>query len=77
MIRRHSADIRLKLKSISDAATVERLAALEQFRFIENDLLFKIVKVGTGFEVSDRWAAIAAIICWRLPIPVQNAVGRR
>lgn len=70
MIGRSSADIRLKLKPISDSATIERLGALEQFREIENRVLFKIVLVGTGFIASDRWSAIATILRWRLPIPV-------
>jgi hypothetical protein len=60
----------INLNPISDPAELEFLAGLSQFHHISSKLLFKLVRVATGFEVRDRWVAVRAIIAKRIPIPV-------
>jgi hypothetical protein len=63
-------DINLNLNPVVDPDELEFLAGLVPFHRIPNRLLFKLVRVATGFEVRDRWVAVQAIIAKRIPIPV-------
>lgn len=60
----------INLSPVSDPDELRYLAGLSQFSRIPDKVLFKIVRVATGLEVRDRWAAIRAIIARRIPIPV-------
>ncbi len=60
----------INLSPVSDPQELEFLAGLLPFYRIPNRLLFKLVRVATGFEVNDRWVAVRAIIAKRIPIPV-------
>lgn len=69
-------NIRLKLKPVSDRDEIQRLSGFEQFREIENTILFRIVLAGTGCIATDRWAAIRLIMERGCPIPVARPDGR-
>jgi hypothetical protein len=60
----------INLNPVVDPDELEFLAGLVPFHCIPNRLLFKLVRVATGFEVRDRWVAVRAIIAKRIPIPV-------
>lgn len=62
----------INLDPISDPSELEFLAGLAQFERIPDNLLFKLVRVATGYEVRDRWIAVRAIIAKRIPIPVSK-----
>ena len=60
----------INLNPVIDPNELDFLAGLVPFHRIPNRLLFKLVRVATGFEVRDRWVAVRAIIAKRTPIPV-------
>jgi hypothetical protein len=60
----------INLNPVIDPNELDFLAGLVPFHRIPNRLLFKLVRVATGFEVRDRWVAVRAIIAKRIPIPV-------
>jgi hypothetical protein len=60
----------VNLSPVSDPMELECLAGLSQFYHIPNTVLFKLVRVATGFKVCDRWVAIRAIMARSIPIPV-------
>jgi hypothetical protein len=60
----------INLKPVFDPVELTYLRGLSQFRYIPDGLLFKLVLVKTGFQVSDRWRAIQIIMDQRIPIPV-------
>jgi hypothetical protein len=64
----------INLNPVVDPDELDFLAGLVPFHRIPNRLLFKLVRVATGFEVRDRWVAVRAIIAKRIPIPVPNRV---
>lgn len=58
------------LSPVSDPVELEYLAGLLQFYRIPNKVLFKLVRVATGWKVRDRWVAIRVIMAKAIPIPV-------
>jgi hypothetical protein len=60
----------INLNPVVDPDELDFLAGLVPFHHISNKLLFKLVRVATGFEVRDRGVAVRAIIAKRIPIPV-------
>jgi hypothetical protein len=60
----------INLSPVTDPMELEYLAGLSQFYRIPNKVLFKLVSVGAGIEVHDRWVAVRTIILKRIPIPV-------
>ncbi len=60
----------INLNPVTDPNELEFLAGLVPFHHISNKLLFKVVRVATGYEVRDRWVAVRTIIAKRIPIPV-------
>jgi hypothetical protein len=62
----------INLNPVVDPDELEFLAGLVPFHRIPNRVLFKLVRVATGFEVRDRWVAVRAIIAKRIPIPVSK-----
>jgi hydrogenase maturation factor len=64
----------INLNPVIDPNELDFLAGLVPFHHISNNLLFKLVRVATGFEVRDRWIAIRAIIAKRIPIPVPKSL---
>jgi hypothetical protein len=63
---------------VTDPAELEYLSGLPQFYRIENEMLFKIVRVATGFAVHERFVAIRIVMAKRIPIPVPEPLsGKR
>jgi hypothetical protein len=60
----------INLNSVVDPDELDFLAGLVPFHRIPNRVLFKLVRVATGFEVRNRWVAVRAITAKRIPIPV-------
>ena len=60
----------INLDPISGPDELAYLSGLSQFHRIENKMLFKLVRVATGFTVRERFIAIRIILAKRVPIPV-------
>jgi hypothetical protein len=66
----------INLNPVVDPDELDFLAGLVPFHHISNKLLFKLVRVATGFEVHDRWVAVRAVIAKRIPIPVPKPLPK-
>ena len=66
----------INLNPVSDPQELEFLAGLVPFHRIPTKVLLKVVRIATGFEVSDRWVAVRAIMTECIPIPVRSLSQR-
>jgi hypothetical protein len=60
----------ISLNRITDPAELERLKAMEQFHGIPDELLLRLARRVTIFQIPDRWVAIRLIVANGIPIPV-------
>ncbi len=66
----------IELSDITDRDELHYLQSLEQFRFISDDVLFKLARRVTIFRIPSRWTAIRLIVANGIPIPVVTGTGR-
>lgn len=67
----------ISLNRITDPAQLKRLAGLEQFHDIPDEVLFKLAGRVTVLKIPSRWEAIQLILDNPCPIPVVKKSSRQ